>query len=112
MWEWREDARRGGGRLDADSIAAPEADDAWADESTPIFRAMASAWEDRQRHGGGRDAADTARHTHRSAGVPEPRSGSEPLPGQRPHGLGRSRALASKDTMPPSSARAITPIDE
>jgi hypothetical protein len=102
MWEWREDARRGGWRLDAHSIGAREAGDEWADESTPIFRAMASAWEDRQRGvAGGRNAVDTARHDDRRAGVPEPRSGSRPSPAQRPHDIGLSRALASRDPMPP-----------
>jgi hypothetical protein len=102
MWEWREDARRGGWRLDADSIGARQARDEWADEPTPIFRAMASAWEDRQRGiAGGRNAVDTARDDDRRAGVPEPRSGSRPLPAQRSHDIGRSPALASMDTMPP-----------
>jgi hypothetical protein len=102
MWEWREDARRGGWRPDADSIGAREARDEWADEPTPIFRAMASAWEDRQRGiAGGRNAVDTARDDDRRAGVPEPRSGSRPLAAQRSHDIGRSRALASMDTMPP-----------
>jgi hypothetical protein len=105
MWEWREDARRGGWRLDADSIGAREARDEWADERTPIFRAMASAWEDRQRGvADGRNAIDTARHDDRRAGVPEPRSGSRPSPAQRPHDIGRSRALASMDPMPPPPA--------
>ena len=111
MWEWCEDARRGRWQLDAVSIGAPEARDEWADESTPIFRALASAWEDRQRHPvGGRNAVDTAHHDDQRAGMPEPRSGSGPLPGQQPHDIGRSRALASTDTMPPS--RACTPDDE
>jgi hypothetical protein len=102
MWEWREDARRGGWRLDADGIGAREARDEWADEPTPIFRAMASAWEDRQRGvAGGRNAVDTARHDDRRAGVPEPRSESRPPSVQRPHDIGRSRALVSMDTMPP-----------
>jgi hypothetical protein len=102
MWEWREDARRGGWRLHADSIGAREARDEWADEPTPIFRAMASAWEDRQRGiAGGRNAVDTGGDDDRRAGVPEPRSGSRPLPAQRSYDIGRSRALASMDTMPP-----------
>jgi hypothetical protein len=106
MWEWREDARRGGWRLDADSMGAREARDEWADEPTPIFRAMASAWEDQQRDvADGRDDVDTARHSNRRTGVPVPRSGSEPLRGQHPNDIGRSRALASTDTVaPPPSA--------
>lgn len=113
MWEWREGARRGGWRLDADSIEAQEARDEWAEEPTPIFRAMASAWEDRQRHAvGGRNAVDTARHDDQGAGVPAPRSGSRPLPGQQPHDIDRPRALASTDTMPPPPLRAWTPDDE
>jgi hypothetical protein len=107
MWEWREDARRGVWRLDADSIEAQEARDEWAEEPTPIFRAMASAWEDRQRHAvGGRNAVDVARHDDRRAG------GSRPLPAQRSHDIGRPRALASTDTMPPPPPRAWTPDDE
>lgn len=107
MWEWCGDARSAGWRLDAVSIWAREARDEWTDESTPIFRAMASAWEDRHRHlAGGRNALDTARHDDRHAGVPQPRSGSGRLPGQRSHDIGRSGALASMDTMPPPSLRA------
>ncbi|MDD7942900.1 hypothetical protein PHK61_31270 [Actinomycetospora lutea] len=102
MWEWCEDARRGGRRLDAVSIWARQARDEQADESTPIFCAMASAWEDRQRQvAGGRNAVDTARHRERHAGVPEPRSGSGSSPDQRPRDIGRSRNLASMNTMPP-----------
>jgi hypothetical protein len=113
MWEWREDARRGGWRLDADSIEGREARDEWADEPTPIFHAMASAWEDRQRGMAGvRIAVDTARHDDQRAGVPAPRSGSRPLPGQRSQDIGRSRALSSTDTMPPPPPRAWTPDDE
>ena len=113
MWEWREDGRRGGWRLDADSIKAQDARDEWADEPTPIFRAMASAWEDRQRHAvGGRNAVDTARHDDQRAGAPEPRSGSRPLPAQLSNDIGRPRALASTDTMPPPPPRAWTPDDE
>jgi hypothetical protein len=113
MWEWREDARRSGWRLDADSIEAQEARDEWADEPTPIFRAMASAWKDRQRHAvDGRNAVDTAHHDDQRAGVPAPRSESRPLPAQRSHDISRPRALASTDTMPSPPPRAWTPDDE
>lgn len=103
MWEWCEDARRGEPRrLGAVSIWARQARDERADESTPIFSAMASAWEDRRRQvAGGRNAVDTARHDERHARIPEPRSGSGASPDQRPHDVGRSRALASMNTAPP-----------
>ncbi|MDD7933764.1 hypothetical protein [Actinomycetospora straminea] len=102
MWEWREDARREGRRLDAVDTWAGQARDERADESTPIFRAMAAAWEDRGRQvASGRNGVDTTRHDERHPGIPVPRSGSGASPDQWLHDVGRSRTLASMNRTPP-----------
>ena len=105
MWEWREDTRPGGWRLDAAGTwtwgAVPP--HRWVDEPTPIFRAVASDWE---RHGrehvaGHRIVGDTARERGHLPTLPEPRPGSGPLPIQRPQDPGRRRELTSVEATPP-----------
>jgi hypothetical protein len=116
MWEWREDTRPGGWRFDAASAWTWQAvpPHKWADEPTPIFRAVALDWERRRReeltgHGGIVDGDVAA--------LPEPRPGLEPLPVQRSEDTGRRRRLALVDastsrqpSTPPQPRRA--PEDE
>ena len=110
MSEWREDARRDGWGLDALSIWAR---DERADESTPIFWAMASDWECRERRiADDRNALGTTHHHGRLAAVPEPRSERGSSRDQRSQDNRRSPDLASVDTMSPPPARANTPEDE
>jgi hypothetical protein len=101
MWEWREDTRPGGWRLDAASTwtwaAVPSRE--WVDEPTPIFRAVASEWERRRRE----DVAD-----HRtSANLVDESGYLAPLPQPRP--------ASGASTVPPSRAaarrRALTVLD-
>lgn len=110
MSEWRAGARREVWELDAVSIWTR---DERADESTPIFCAMASDWERREEDlAGDRSAFDTTRHHDRFAGVPRPRRGRGTSPDQRSQDNRGSRALADIHTMPPPPPRANTPEDE
>ena len=110
MSERCEGARSGGWRLDAPGVWTWEVRDEWADESTPIFRAVVSDWERKQRDvADERNALEPVRPSHRRATPPESRSG--PWPDPRRHAAGRSRTAASMNTMPLSLPRASTSED-
>jgi hypothetical protein len=108
MWEWREDTKPGGWRLDAASSwtwrAAPPGE--WVDEPTPIFRAVASEWERRRREGvADHRSADLVDENGYVAPLPEPRPASGPVAVQRSQARALRHPLAVVDGPTPPLPR-------